>query len=985
MSGPRDVVSRGAIRRLATMALLLAGVGAAIGSDGGSSSVHAPPGPVSSRSPLPAGMSAQRVERLLASGQARRVLGGLARDFSGNPGRVDVAVLLARAARESGRMDWLEDFARAVVRRHTTAATELLLAEIAYEKGGFRAGIDAARAAQMEAPDNPEVAISYASAIAASGSPAPAFSLVYDWAQAPGSWSKLSTTSLRRLATLTASVASSTLGDSATAEWLRKSWASGDASSSARALAFASTLARASENPVAAEVFARRAVARAEITASPRSVAASLMNAADASEDPKPLVASLGGTCSGIPAFARDARADCVLSALHLASRRGDLGRALDLHASFQRAELENPLLVLRAGTTVLQLLELTGRFPEAAQLARRSVAAASAIGDDDLLESFLARLENAEYFAGRGDHSSSTTEPIARPVAINAAPASAPGSVLTAQTASAPGSALIAQTASAPRSALTAQTASAPGSVLTAQTASAPSSILAAATRGIRLEEEGRNEEALRAYESAIASFAAMRERAGMPAVDRSLLNSVWQDMSRRAIGISLSTGDASLAIDLLEQGRSRDDQRDLRDTRHVRDSRDLHELRDPRGLRDPDGSRGSRDLHELRAPRDVSHTHDPRGLLDLRAVVDGEFGFAAEATVVVYAFGRDGVWAIAARRGEEDLFRLPVRPSSVRSKVSLWRELAKYNASEGIRQAIEKELIATLIAPVFNSALFDQDPQATGKRTTVYVVPDDVLHLLPFATLVSSAVGGGPQPSRPPHADGPGVIVVQVPSVMQLGRVLATPARTGPLVGFAPRPGRAAREEMAAILQSGGEVFAGGRATESAWNQHTPRAAVVHFGGHALDAGNYGERGMLQLHPDRQADGTLTLAELETLELTGATVVLLACDTATRSAEPGSAGYFSHLPSLGEVLLQAGARSVVGNLWPITEEDARLFAIEFYKAGGATRGAIALEEARAELRRRYPEVPRRWAGAVWLGAADRGEAAQGQPDFDP
>jgi CHAT domain-containing protein len=71
---------------------------------------------------------------------------------------------------------------------------------------------------------------------------------------------------------------------------------------------------------------------------------------------------------------------------------------------------------------------------------------------------------------------------------------------------------------------------------------------------------------------------------------------------------------------------------------------------------------------------------------------------------------------------------------------------------------------------------------------------------------------------------------------------------------------------------------------------------------------------------------------------------------------------------------LLEAGARSVVGNLWAITEEDARLFAIEFYRAGGAFRGAWALEDAREVLRRRYPDLPRRWAGAVWLGAVDRG-----------
>ena len=168
---------------------------------------------------------------------------------------------------------------------------------------------------------------------------------------------------------------------------------------------------------------------------------------------------------------------------------------------------------------------------------------------------------------------------------------------------------------------------------------------------------------------------------------------------------------------------------------------------------------------------------------------------------------------------------------------------------------------------------------------------------------------------------------------------------------------------------------MLLGPRATESAWRRRVTEASVVHFGGHSVAQSGLGD-GLLQLRGDASFDGALTLAEILDLQLNGATVVLLACDTATRPDHQGTAGYYSQIPSLGEAFIVAGARSVVGNLWSITEEDALVLAEAFYGAGGPARGVGALEEARSVLRSRWPELPRRWAGAVWLGAASPGEA---------
>ena len=71
------------------------------------------------------------------------------------------------------------------------------------------------------------------------------------------------------------------------------------------------------------------------------------------------------------------------------------------------------------------------------------------------------------------------------------------------------------------------------------------------------------------------------------------------------------------------------------------------------------------------------------------------------------------------------------------------------------------------------------------------------------------------------------------------------------------------------------------------------------------------------------RSASPVAGADEILDMRLQGATVVLLACDTATRPERQNGAGYFPGTPSIGEAFIEIGARAVVGNLWPITAED--------------------------------------------------------------
>jgi CHAT domain-containing protein len=257
-------------------------------------------------------------------------------------------------------------------------------------------------------------------------------------------------------------------------------------------------------------------------------------------------------------------------------------------------------------------------------------------------------------------------------------------------------------------------------------------------------------------------------------------------------------------------------------------------------------------------------------------------------------------------------------------------------------------------LLTPIESAGLLDGVDH-------IWFVPDDVLHLVPFATLVTER-----------DAEGPGYAVSQFPSIAAAFRTSDHPVAGAPLVAFGAGGGSGTLAEMLSIRRLGGHVYVGARATETAWKRQSVAASAIHFGGHATPRGRSQWATALQLRADSANDGLLTLAEILANPLHGAVVVLLGCDTAARPEQPGPAAYYRQVPSLGEAFLDAGARAVIGNLWPITEEDARLMAQEFYGAGGPAGGAAALEQARAALRRRFPDMPRRWAGAVWLGVAE-------------
>ncbi len=256
----------------------------------------------------------------------------------------------------------------------------------------------------------------------------------------------------------------------------------------------------------------------------------------------------------------------------------------------------------------------------------------------------------------------------------------------------------------------------------------------------------------------------------------------------------------------------------------------------------------------------------------------------------------------------------------------------------------------------------------------TTLTIVPDPAFEAVPFAALhdrrlgsyliqryairVTATLGAAPASPREPGA-------------RHALLVAATVFDRRAFPGLPPLP--AAPGEVAALARSypGASVLQGDGATRVALLREIPRAATIHFAGHALFDDQRPERSRLLLAPSggegQPAD--LTAAEIEQLRLRpGSLVVLSACETVR--APSGRSGGFA---GMAGAFVAAGARGVVGSLWQVDDEPTSAVLTAFHAAYlEQGDGPAALRSAQLQmLRSRAPrhQSPAAWAGFRYTG----------------
>jgi CHAT domain-containing protein len=328
---------------------------------------------------------------------------------------------------------------------------------------------------------------------------------------------------------------------------------------------------------------------------------------------------------------------------------------------------------------------------------------------------------------------------------------------------------------------------------------------------------------------------------------------------------------------------------------------------------------------------------------------------------------------WVI--RRAGVATSRLPGRAELTRLVEAAqpgWQDPAQ-DATSALRQ-----LARVVIGPL--------EPALEG-ATRVIVIPDGVLHAVPFAALpdasgralverlaVAYAPSAGSYLYLRAHARGAGngAVAIGNPRMALSG---PSPTRADDLRRLAwLKPLPYSGDEVRAIgdvFGEAGRVLEQNLATEAAVRSpEVANAAIVHFATHAfLDDDQPGRSGLALTAVPPGSDGVLQAREIYRLKLHAALVTLSACQTARGRMVTGEG-----MLGLSRAFFYAGADSVMATLWDVNDASTARFMTLFYRQ--IQRGA-AIDAALRDTQRRMARDPAfkhpyYWAPFVAIGHAD-------------
>jgi CHAT domain-containing protein len=310
----------------------------------------------------------------------------------------------------------------------------------------------------------------------------------------------------------------------------------------------------------------------------------------------------------------------------------------------------------------------------------------------------------------------------------------------------------------------------------------------------------------------------------------------------------------------------------------------------------------------------------------------------------VVVLAELDDEVWWWGLGEAGVSAGRVPASAMEVRRQSTAFANALRSDAPSSRYLALGRELGELVLAPVLEWG---------AEAQSLVVIPAAGLGEVPLDLVPLPGSGGGLLGDR--------YLTTRATSLGALHRAARSSPKGALRLGFVPRAGRDAREEARLLAASGARVLLGPRATREAFLALASGISLVHFGGHAIPADSPGGAAL-----SFARNRALNIRDVTRLDLSGATVVLLACTTGASVSSP--AGELPHGRSLAEAFVGAGGKGVAASLWPIDDGAARAVADALY-GGGDIPTAAALVRAKRRLRAAYPAAPSRWAGFVWYG----------------
>lgn len=323
--------------------------------------------------------------------------------------------------------------------------------------------------------------------------------------------------------------------------------------------------------------------------------------------------------------------------------------------------------------------------------------------------------------------------------------------------------------------------------------------------------------------------------------------------------------------------------------------------------------------------------------------------------------------VWALDRERVELRQVLLDAGDLTARVEQVLG-QLRRREAGPALGSGL-RELHRTLLSPVVGAV--------RGARALV-VVPDKILHLLPFAALADPGTGRyliqdhllSVAPSANVHVrclerarawDGEVPVSALVVAADRFDREK--------FPRLSPLPGAAEEARLVAAAYPRSRLLAGGEATRERFlDLASQEPQVIHFAGHAVVNADHPDLSMLVLAGSGEKDGSAAVYsyEVDGLEL-GATrlVILSACRTAAGrvSASEGAT-------SLARSFLAAGVPAVLASLWDVDDKATFRLLTKLHRhlrAGDDPAAALR----RVQLSELGKAPPAEWAAFQLIGGS--------------
>jgi CHAT domain-containing protein len=316
---------------------------------------------------------------------------------------------------------------------------------------------------------------------------------------------------------------------------------------------------------------------------------------------------------------------------------------------------------------------------------------------------------------------------------------------------------------------------------------------------------------------------------------------------------------------------------------------------------------------------------------------------------------FGAGERWFafVASRQG---VIARRLAPSQLASQVEQYREAIAAPSDASTHRQLGTALYAALLAPL--------EDVLDGETLTI--VPHGPLHYLPFSAL--------PTGEQAYLLDR--YVIRLLPSASLL-RLLRTPKGGGIMLALGnpdlkdaslDLPG--AQHEVESIAKSWPQTVMRLRAaaSEALVKRDAERYLLLHFASHGVFDGVRPLASGLLLSAGDGEDGRLTVGELFGLRLDADLVVLSACETGLGKLRGGD-----DLIGLSRGFFYAGASSIIGSLWQVSDEATALLMTSFYISLEKRPLAAALRDAQLEVRKSEYSHPFYWAPfqlTGWSGA---------------